>query len=147
MLWKSGSLSSSSDVSALLFLSFLQSQQNIHASWNYMRRINPVLLLYSDLNQTAAPIPFFLRFSLFFFFLPPLPHTHTLSLTHTHTLTQHTHSHTRTHGAPEESGGAIGWLPSCASLDTLAAVSCTDCCANKVSSFLTLKGETPTSNF
>lgn len=67
-----------------------------------------------------------------------------LSPSHTHT---HTHADARTHGAPEESGGAIGWLPSCASLDTLAAASCcTDCCANKVSSFLTLKGETPTAS-
>lgn len=67
-----------------------------------------------------------------------------LSPSHTHT---HTRADARTHGAPEESGGAIGWLPSCASLDTLAAASCcTDCCANKVSSFLTLKGETPTAS-
>ncbi len=55
-----------------------------------------------------------------------------------------THTHTHTHGAPEESSGAIGWFPSCARLDTLAAASRADCCANTVSSFRTLKGATCT---
>lgn len=66
--------------------------------------------------------------SLSFFLFFSFAQTHIR--THAHTLT-----HIHTHGAPEESAGAIGWLPSCASLDTLAAGSCTDCCANKVSSF------------